>query len=162
MATYPTNCNVNMGPAKLITTGTGAGQFFTATAPLNTVTVVDTRDTDPGWTVNGTMGTFTQPIPGAIISGDELGWTPVKTSDTGAVTFSDGTHYDFRRSPPVRWWLSNQPNGTGLGSSSGKVLGSAIATKGLGIAVLDGTLNLWIPITARTGNYTGILTITAV
>jgi hypothetical protein len=161
IATYPTNCAINMGAAKLITSGPGAGQFFQASALLNTVTVVDTRDTDPGWTVNGHMGTFTQPLPGAIISGDELGWTPAKTSDTGLVTFSDGSTYDqtVLAGPVV---APNQPNGTGLGSSSGKVLGSAIATKGLGIAVLDGALNLWIPITARTGNYTGVLSITAI
>ena len=107
------------------------------------------------------MADFTQPIPGAIISGDELGWTPAKTSDTGPVTYSDGTTYDqtVTAGPMV---LPNQPNGTGLGSASGKVLGSAVATKGLGIAVLDGVLKLYIPITARTGNYTGVLTITAV
>ena len=64
VANYPTNCNINMGPAKLITTGNGAGQFFQASAPLNTVTVVDTRDTDPGWTVNGRMGTLTQALTG--------------------------------------------------------------------------------------------------
>jgi hypothetical protein len=161
IANYPTDCAINMGPAKLITNGAGAGQFFQATGALNQVTVVDTRDTDPGWTVNGRMGTFTQAIPGAVISGDELGWTPAKTSDTGPVTFSDGSTYD-QAVTAGGIVAPNQPNGTGLGSSSGKVLGSAAATDGLGIAVLDGALKLWIPITARTGNYTGVLTITAV
>jgi hypothetical protein len=161
LASYPTDCAINMGPAKLITSGAGAGQFFQATGALNQVTVVDTRDTDPGWTVNGRMGTFTQALPGATISGDELGWTPAKTSDTGAVTFSDGSTYD-QTVAAGGIVAPNRPNGTGLGSSSGKVLGNAVATKGLGIAVLDGALLLWIPITARTGNYTGVLTITAV
>lgn len=163
IATYPTDCGINMGPAKLIKTGTGAGQFFKATGALNQVTVVDTRDSDPGWTVNGRMANFTQAIPGAIMAGDQLGWVPVKTSDTGLVTFSDGTTYD----QTVTAGGTVAPNtlassGLGLGASSGRVLGSAPVLVGLGISQLDAALELWIPINARTGNYTGILTITAV
>jgi NAD+ kinase len=49
---------VALGTAKLVTSGTGAGQFLQASGLLNQVTVVDTRDTDTGWNITGTMGTF--------------------------------------------------------------------------------------------------------
>src|SRR5205823_2624786 len=51
-ANYPTNCSVDLGIAHLVTSGAGAGQFFEATGFISQITVVDTRDTDPGWTAN--------------------------------------------------------------------------------------------------------------
>jgi hypothetical protein len=169
VAHYPTDCGIDLGAARLMVAddpsvaGNESGQFFQATGALNQVTVVDTRDTDPGWTVNGKMGTFTQTIPGAVIVGDQLGWTPIMTDDSDAVTFSDGSTYDqtVTAGPSVS---PNQPSGTGLGSASGRQLATSpdAANAGLGIAKLDATLKLWIPITARTGNYIGVLTLTAV
>jgi hypothetical protein len=156
-ANYPTDCGLALGKAQLITSGAGAGQFFQATGVLNQVTVVDARDTDPGFTVNGQMGTFTSATD--HFSGSELGWTPIKTSDTAAFTDSDGNTYDqiVTAGPVV---APNSPNATGLSNLS--VLGSAIAGQGLGIGVLDANLKLWIPITKKAGDYTGVLTITAV
>lgn len=153
---YPTNCGVALGTAKLVTSGAGAGQFFSASAVLNQVTVVDTRDTDIGWTANGTMGTFTAGA-GKSFSGSQLGWTPVKTSDTAAFTDASGVTYDqtVNAGPVVA------PN-TPSGMSSGRALGSAVANAGLGIAQLDARLKLLIPVTAKSGVYTGTLTISAV
>ncbi len=81
--TYPTTCGLNMGTATLITTGALAGQYYAASGRLNEVTVVDTRDIDAGWTVNGTMGTFA--IVGDSFDGDYLGWTPRVTSVAGVL-----------------------------------------------------------------------------
>jgi hypothetical protein len=155
---YPTHCGVNLGRAKFVTGGTHGGKFFAASGVLNQVTVVDTRDTDIGWTINGTMGTFSAG-PGKQFSGSQLGWTPVKTSDTEAFTDSDGITYDqvVTAGGPV---APNSPNASGLGS--GRELGGAAAGEGLGIGVLDARLKLLIPVTAKSGTYTGVLSITSI
>jgi hypothetical protein len=168
IATYPTDCGVNLGTAKFITSGAGAGQFFRASGPLNQVTVADTRDTDPGFTVNGQMSSFT--APAGTFSGSELGWDPVKSSSTPAFTDSNGNTYTQVVNPGAVI-QPNSPNASGL-SAGGKVLASSpglnpvgcttACNGGLGIAVLDAKLVLLIPVTAKTGNYTGTLSLSAV
>lgn len=157
-ASYPTHCGVNLGRAKFVTSGPQGGKFFAADGVLNQVTVVDTRDTDIGWTLNGAMGTFSAG-PGKQFSGSQLGWTPVKTSDTGAFTDSDGNTYDqvVTAGGPV---APNSPNASGL--STGRQLGGAAAGQGLGIGVLDARLKILIPVTAKSGTYTGVLSITTI
>jgi hypothetical protein len=155
---YPTSCGVALGDAKLVKKGAGGGQFFAASGVLNQVTVVDTRDTDIGWSANGTMGAFTAG-PGKSFSGSQLGWSPVATSNTAAFTDSDGNVYDQTTAPgPVV--LPNTPNASGL--SGGRALGTAPANAGLGIAEFDARLKLLIPVTAKSGAYTGVLTISAI
>ena len=155
--TYPTHCGIALGTAKLVTSGPGAGQFFAANGVLNQVTVVDTRDTDPGWTVNGTMGTFSAG-PGLTFSGSQLGWEPA-AQDTAAFTDSNGVGYDqVAAGGPIV--APNSANASGL--STGRVLGSAAATDGLGIAKLDARIKLLIPVFAFSGNYTGTLTLSAI
>ena len=56
--TYPTNCGLSLGTAQLITTGSEAGKYFRASGRLNQVTVVDTRNVDAGWTLQGAMTDF--------------------------------------------------------------------------------------------------------
>ena len=165
-ATYPTHCGINLGIAKLIKTGPGRGQFFAASGVLNQVTVVDTRDTDTGWGVTGTMSTFTK--TGDVtktFSGSQLGWSPVMTSDSALFTDSSGVSYD-QLVLPGAIVNPNTPNATGL--STGRTLGSAAGlagtsptfTGGLGVAELDARLKLLIPVTEVSGVYTGTLTMT--
>ena len=159
---YPTNCGISLGTAKFVKKGPGGGQFFAASGVLNQVTVVDTRDTDTGWNATGTMSAFTAGA-GKTFSGSQLGWSPVRTSDTAAFSDSDGTSYDqvVDAGPVV---APNTPNATGL--SSGRTLGIAAGlagaaptlTGGLGIAELDARLKLLIPVTAQSGTYVGTLT----
>ncbi len=154
-ANYPTHCGVNLGIGKLITAGVFAGQYFEASGRINQVTLVDTRDSDTLWTVNGTMSPFSNGT-GSTFSGNYLGWSPQVTSVSG-MTF-DG--YTQVATPGA----SVAPTGTagtaGLGTA--KVLASAAAGHGLGIATLDSRLKLLIPLTAKNGTYTGTLTFTAV
>lgn len=169
-ANYPTKCGVALGNAKFVKSGPGGGKFFAASGVLNQVTVVDTRDTDDGWNATGTMGTFMAGT-GKSFSGSQLGWTPVRTSDTEAFTDSDGNVYDQTVAAGAAV-LPNSPNAVGL--SAGRALGVSAAkactvttaptncTGGLGTAVLDARLKLLIPVTAKSGNYTGTLTISAI
>lgn len=156
LASYPTDCGVDLGAATFVTTGAGAGQFFRATGEINQLTVVDTRDTDPGWDVSGKVSNFVDGTKSFV--GDQLGWAPA-SSDTAAAAYADGSTYD----QTVAAGTTVAPNTTGgLGSlAAGRMLGTAAATQGLGIAKLDADLTLLIPVTARTGNYSATLTLTA-
>jgi hypothetical protein len=157
IANYPTNCALNMGKAHFITTGSGAGQFFQATGPLNQVTVVDTRDTDPGFDVNGVMGTFSNGT--STFGGGELGWHPIVTSTTPGFTSTDGTSYTQTLSAGGDVAPNTADSSGGLGN--GANLAHAASGHGLGIAALDANLTLWIPVYAQNGLYTGTLTISA-
>ena len=55
LGTYPQDCTVNLGTAALNATGT----YYVATGAFDEVTVLDTRDTNPGWTVNVQSTPFT-------------------------------------------------------------------------------------------------------
>ncbi|MBA2610157.1 MAG: hypothetical protein H0U92_14565 [Actinobacteria bacterium] len=158
-AVYPTHCGVNLGVAKFVKSGTGAGQFFAASGRLNQVTIVDTRDTDPGWTVNMTMGQFSAG-PGKDFSGNQLGWT-LQTTDTAA--FTDGSNNTYDQA--VTTGTNLAPNTVGGAASPHMVATVPSAPTphmGLGIATLDARLKLLIPVHEQNGTYTGQLTINAV
>jgi hypothetical protein len=157
VANYPTDCGINLGNAALVTSGPGAGQYFRKTGNLHQVTVVDTRDTDAGWVLTGTMGNFTSGVNS--FSGSHLGWTPIKTSDTPAYdTDLDGI-LDYDQSVTAGPVVGpSTVNGLG----NGETWASAPAAAGLGIARLDADITLNIPVVNNTGTYTGVLTITVV
>lgn len=165
---YPTSCGIDLGTAQYVTTGEGRGQFFAAWGRLNQVTVVDTRDTDPGWGVAGSVTDF-DGGPGKRFSGAQLGWSPVLTSTTPAFTSADGTTYTQQAAPGPKVAPNTSASGTG-GLNTPKTLASAAPragstpnlTGGLGTAVLDARLKLLIPVTVPAGNYTATLTISAV
>jgi hypothetical protein len=147
--TYPTHCGVNLGSGKLITSGPRAGQYFTATGNINQVTVVDTRDTDPGFVINGTASDFVNGT--STFSGNYLGWQPIVSGTSG--TTLEG--YD----QTVAAGTTLQPSlATGLATA--KPLATAAAGQGLGIATLDARLKLLIPLTARNGGFAATLTFT--
>lgn len=149
--TYPTRCALDMGTARLLTAGPFAGTYFSASGRLNQITVVDTRDLDPGFTVNGAVTDFTS--GGETFRGAYLGWTPVVTSDSG-VSF-DG--YDQL---VVGGQVVTPGQGTGL--STPRALAAAPLGRGLGIATLDARLRLLVPVTADAGTYNATLTITII
>jgi hypothetical protein len=119
-----------------------------ATAATSPVTVSDTRNTFPGWSVSGQAADFTGngTAAGASISGNQLGWTP--TSD-GALP------------PGVTLGGTVAPAAPGLGTAPA-VLASAPAGSGFGTSTLGANLTLAIPATAAAGGYTSSLTVDAV
>lgn len=149
-------CGVDFAEAQLITSGPGAGQYYAASAVLNQVTVLDTRDNDPGWEVTGTMGDFMAGSLGTDpkFSGDQLGWEPI-AGDTGPIDTPSGSYDQAAVAGP-----KVHPNTSG-GLANGEVLGTAAPGEGRGIATLDARLKLLIPVSVFSGSYTGILTITA-
>lgn len=159
IANYPTDCGIDLGAGHLLTSGPGKGGFFQALGDLNQVTIVDTRDSDPGWNVTGTLTDFTDGV--LSFSSNQLGWAPT-TADNAAVTFSNGVVYDqtVAAGPTVGPNTLDSAAATAWGS--GRLAAVAADHVGLGIATLDAPLTLWIPITAIAGSYSAVLTLTAI
>lgn len=147
-AAYPTHCGVNLGTGSFITTGALSGQYYSASGFINQVSVADNRDTGAAWTVNGTMGSFTN--GSSTFSGSRLGWTPKVTSTTPTQVVNAGTAVD-----------PSTTNGTG-GLAAPQVLATAPAGTATGVATLDARLKLLIPVTAAAGTFTGALTLSAI
>ena len=161
---YPTTCGLDLGIGALLTQGDYAGNYFAATGRINQITIVDTRDTDAGWTLNGRMSAFTGP-GGETFSGNHLGWDPEKTWDSAATLAG----YDMT----VTAGTARQPvapsSTAGLGDASNetnnllaKALAKANTGAGLGMAVIDARVRLLVPVTVNAGTYTGTLTFTIV
>ncbi len=149
--TYPTNCGLSLGKGDLIQTGSEAGKYFRASGRLNQVTVVDTRNVDAGWTLQGAMSDFTSTTSADTFSGNYLGWTPVRSYDSGATL--EG--YDMTTTAGA----VVQPDFTTGLKAAPKTLGSAASNVGLGIAAFDARIRLLIPVTKDNGVYTATLTI---
>ena len=127
--------------------GEQVGNPLVATGLLQPVTVADTRNTYPGWSVSGQESVFTGSgtAAGSVIPGDQLGWVPTGTVADGATlgpTVAAGT------SP-------------GLGDTP-QVLAEATPGNGVGTSTLGANLTLDIPGPALAGPYSGSLTITFV
>jgi ABC-type phosphate transport system substrate-binding protein len=115
----------------------------TATGVLNPMTITDSRNTYPGWSVVGQATDFTNPAsqPAGDISGNQLGWAPNDTSLAPGAVLGNST-------------------GGGLGSFAA-VLAFAKAGTGFGTSTFGANLTLAIPPTAPSGNYSSTLTLTA-
>jgi phosphate ABC transporter phosphate-binding protein len=118
-----------------------------ATAAITPVTVSDTRNTYPGWSVSGQDSAFAGggAATGASIAGDQLGWAPTATALGEGVALG----------PVVT------PASPGLGTSAG-LLAYAHAGQGFGTSALGADLTLDIPAPTAAGPYSSSLTITAV
>ena len=136
---------VAAGPVNLAVSG------LTGTGILPTVTITDTRNSFPGWSVMGQESAFTSTTtPPTPISGDQLGWSPTAVNaplPAGAIL--GGTVL---------------PANPGLGTTAAVL---ALAHAGTGADPTGATndqvsasLTLDIPVTATAGVYSGILTIT--
>jgi len=122
---------------------TGSGS--TATAPTSAITVADTRNTFPGWSVSGQSTDFhANTTPPGVISGNQLGWVPTDTQlASGAVLGAPVT-----------------PGAPGLGSTAA-VLASAAPGGGVGTSTLGANLTLDIPTGVPAGSYSAFLSMTA-
>jgi hypothetical protein len=121
----------------------------TAAGSLNQVTVADSRNTFPGWSVSGQESVFTGPGTSTIPAAS-LGWTPsffspaVGGAVIGGVVAPAGAN--------------TGSSGPGLGTAA--TLASAAAGCGFGTNVLTAALLLDIPSPTPPGSYAGTLTIT--
>jgi hypothetical protein len=140
-----------------------------ATAPTGAITVTDTRNTYPGWSVSGQSTAFSGTIPSTpagfpafsapasdhatqSIPADQLGWVPTNAGAlpqgvTLGSTVAAGTNPGLGDSAQV---LASVHAGTGNGFT------------GAGGVVLGANLTLAIPAGQEAGPYAGFLNITSV
>jgi len=148
-AAYPTHCGINLGTASLVTSGANAGAYYAATGQINQVTVLNTIDSDSGYTVNGVMSNFTGSVATNTFSGNYLGWQPqvnYVSPSTGAYTHT------------VTASALVAPITPGLGTPA--PLANAPTGHSIGVASMDARIKLLIPTTAKADTYTGTLTFT--
>ncbi len=122
--------------------------LLTASGALNAVEVLDLRLSDPGWSVNGQVGTFTATT--GSFSSSALGWTPSVDYSSPDQTVAAGAA------------VAPAPGNPGLGLSSSSTLGSAGAGDGRGTAVLEANLELEVPTSTSPGDYEATLTLTVI
>jgi phosphate ABC transporter phosphate-binding protein len=119
------------------------GTALDSTGSLSPVTVSDTRDpSHPGWDLSGSVSAFTNAAN--TFSANAMGWTPT-------ITTADPAN-DVTVGPVV---AANNP---GLGTTS--ALADAATGQGVGTTVLGAALDLELPFTTATGNYSATLTLT--
>jgi len=125
---------------------TAAG--LTATGATTPITVADTRNTYPGWSVSGqdSAWTGTGTAVGGTFSGSQLGWQPTDTA----------------LAPGVSLGALISPVTPGLGTAAALASVHAGLGNGYGTSTLGANLTLTIPATAPAGPYTSGLTISAV
>jgi hypothetical protein len=132
--------------SKDVVTLTASG--LSATGATTPITVADTRNSYPGWSVSGQDGawTGTGTAAGGTFSGSQLGWAPTDTALAPGVSLGS----------PV---TAGSP---GLGSAAPLASVHAAMGNGYGTTTLGANLTLAIPATAPAGPYTSGLTISAV
>lgn len=117
-------------------------QHLVASAVLGGITVTDTRLTDPGWNVTAQLTDFSGDA--ATLPRSALGWAPQVIETGPSQTVSPGA--------PVA-------PGTGIG---GATLASAGIGLGRGTAKLAAELQLQLPTDVAPGEYSAVLTLTAI
>ncbi len=157
-AVYPTHCGIDLGKGELITSGPRAGQYFKAVGQMNELTLVNTRDADSAWTLNGVVSNFVNAADSAkTFSGNLMGWNPQHTADSGAnldnynMTVTQGSVVTAKAT-------SDATNGL----ASAKALSYSTVNASLGMSVENARLKLLIPVTANSGTYTATITFTTI
>jgi hypothetical protein len=131
------------GGAISLGTATQGDAAFTASGDLRQVTVTDTRTGSPAWSLTGTVTDF---FAGSrSFSGSALGWTPAVGTNTGGAVAGAAV-----------------APGSGSGLKGGATLVSAPEGHAAGSVSVDAGLDLAIPLSTPAGDYTGVLTLTAV
>jgi hypothetical protein len=114
---------------------------------LTPAQVTTSRNTVPGWTVSGQVGTFSS-SGGHTFPGSDLGWTPAVLSQT---TPASGVHFGPVVAPGVT-----------PGLTAASTWAKATAGAGIGTTRLGAKLTLVIPSTTPPGTYHATFTVSAI
>jgi ABC-type phosphate transport system substrate-binding protein len=139
------------GHPAVATDPTGHRHAWVFQAPLGDIAVVDTRPSEPGWTLTGEATDFVN--GGTTVPARDLGWTPqlVPAGSDAEGVLSPG--------PSIGPFLST---GFTNGLAMPLELANAAPGNGLGTQNLGATLVLWMPDTSPTGTYASTLTLTLI
>ncbi|MGW1539955.1 Ig-like domain-containing protein [Streptomyces sp. NPDC002309] len=127
------------------------GDLLTTTGAINPVTLTDTRAGNPGWSVSGQVGDFSDGGT-HLINGQNLGWTPKLIDKGEAQTVAAGAAV-----APADGAAPGDTGTDGLKSSRSLAVGT-----GLGTAHLGAGLDLHVPTSTVAGTYSATLTLTAI
>jgi Bacterial Ig-like domain (group 3) len=158
---YTATSPLNLGTLALNAGLTG----YTANAPFNGITIVDTRAGDLPWTLTALASNLTDggTNPGSTICGQNVGLTGVTSTPGAGFAGTVTSTAQAAASPAVA------PSGTpaacpttagGLVGAGGTPVTVATASAGLGTDVLNGTLTLNAPTSTEPGLFTGTITFT--
>jgi hypothetical protein len=153
---YTTSNVLNLGNLAL---NAGLTQY-SATAPFNGITVVDTRAGDLPWTLTALASNLSDggTHPGSTICGQNVGLTGL-ASTPGTGFAGTVTPTDAPAATPAVAPAGGACTGTqGLGGTAPHTV--AAASAGLGTDVLNGTLTLTAPTSTEPGLFTGTITFT--
>lgn len=131
------------------------GQWYHSTGELNDVTITDTRAGDDGWTATGVASPF---VNGAsTVSPFNFGWTPALVTKAAN---QDSLHVG---DPVAGDKVVSGGTATGtLGLGTAREFATTFDDHGNGAAVLDGSVELWIPTDVDAGTFAGTLTFTVI
>jgi len=153
---YTTGNALNLGN---LTLNAGLTEY-SATAPFDGITIVDTRAGDLPWTLSALASNLSDggTNPGSTICSQNVGLTGIQstpgTGFAGTVTPTDNT----AATPPVAPAGGVCTGTQGLGGATAHTV--AAASAGLGTDVLNGTLTLTAPTSTEPGLFTGTITFT--
>jgi len=148
LGTYPQDCTVDLGTAALNASGT----YYIATGAFDEVTVLDTRDTNPGWTVNVQSTPFVGVNAANTFSACNLGY--------GAPTANAASNIapNVQIVTPGPAVAASCP---AAGLSVSHTFASAAAGQGQGYAYLNASIGVQVPVSAAADIYTAVVTFTA-
>jgi hypothetical protein len=125
-------------------TALAGADAFTASGALPIIEVSDTRTAAPAWSISGQVSDF---VGGdKAFDGKALGWTPSIVANTVDAVAG----------------ASVAPGAGGTGLTASRTLAASALGHALGSAQVTAGLSLAIPLDTDAGDYTGILTLTAI
>ena len=141
-----------LSPAEL----SASGDFLTSTGTLSDVTVSDTREGAPGWTVSADVSDFEGPQ--TAINRFNLGCHPWLVSQESPEPVSVGPTVV----PAHAAYAGSTPDDPDVGMGSPRVLADAPFGAGAGTTVLGADCTLVIPTNTPPDHYQAVLTITVI
>jgi hypothetical protein len=136
------------GHPAMATDPTGHRHAWVFTGDLTGVDVLDTRPSEPGWTIVAQTTDFTGPT---LIGAADLGWAPQLVSSgsdaEGSILSGDTV-------------LPALASAGSAGLSVTRTMATAGNGSGLGTEAVGAVLSWWVPDTTAPGTYTSTLTLT--
>ncbi len=148
LGTYPQDCTVDLGTAALNATGT----YYIATGAFDEVTVLDTRGSNPGWTVNVQSTPFSGVNPANTFDACNFGY--------GAPTANAAVEHRPQRADRD---ARTRRRRVLPGGRAQRVphLCVGCGRPGPGLRLLNAAIGVQIPVSAAADTYTAVVTFTA-
>jgi hypothetical protein len=122
------------------------GLSLITSGSMNPVTIIDSRQSSPGWSASGQITSFTALNGVGTLPAADLGWTPTLIDQT----------------TPTENVIVGPTVAPGVGLATAQPLASAAAGSSNGIAHVGALLSMSLPTSTFLATYTATMTITAI